>query len=75
MTERRRILLRHNLIDPEDDYEQIKSLFESSLPEDVALWNDFHAQLVAVGKQFCRPTARGQACPLHPFPPDPHAGR
>jgi endonuclease-3 related protein len=69
-----RILLRHRLIAPEDDYETIKELFESSLSQDVALWNDFHAQFVAVGKNYCRPTARCGDCPLEPFPHDPLAG-
>ena len=64
----RRILVRHHLISTEDDYEAIKELFESSLPEDVDLWNDYHAQLVAVGKNHCRPTALCEGCPLEPFP-------
>ena len=62
-----RICLRHGLIAPEDDYEQIKEMFESSLPEDVELYNDYHAQLVAVGKRYCRPTARCEGCPLEQF--------
>jgi endonuclease-3 related protein len=69
-----RILFRHHLIGPDDDYESVKELLESSLPADVALWNDFHAQLVAVGKQYCRPTARCPGCPLESFPHDPRAG-
>jgi endonuclease-3 related protein len=69
-----RILLRHRLIAPEDDYEAIKELMESHLPRDVELWKDYHAQLVAVGKHFCRPTARCSGCPLEGFPHDPVAG-
>ena len=71
-----RILHRHGLIGPEDDYESIKYLFESSLPEDVDLWNDYHAQLVAVGKNYCRPrNPKCDACPLNGFPheADPEA--
>ena len=70
-----RILLRHRLIAPDDDYEAVKELMESSLPQDVGLWNDYHAQLVAVGKRYCRPTARCDGCPLGGFPHDPQAGR
>ena len=69
-----RILLRHHVIATEDEYEGIKELFESSLPDDVALWNDYHAQLVAVGKQYCRPRARCDGCPLEELPHDPLAG-
>ena len=69
-----RILVRHGLIAPEDDYEGIKELLESSLPQDVALWNDYHAQLVEVGKNFCKPKARCAGCPLEAFVHDPEAG-
>jgi len=68
-----RILLRHGLICAEDDYEAIKQLLEGSLPDDVELWNDYHAQLVAVGKRYCRPHARCDGCPLEGFPHDPLA--
>jgi endonuclease-3 related protein len=70
-----RILLRHRLIAQEDDYEAIKELMESHLPQDVELWKDYHAQWVAVGKNFCRPTPRCDGCPLERFPHDPDAGR
>ena len=75
-----RILLRHFLIAREDDYESIKELMESSLPPDAdgrpdaALYNDYHAQLVAVGKQYCRPAAKCEGCPLAEFPHEPNAG-
>ena len=65
-----RVLLRHRLIGPEDDYESIKLLFESSLDEDVGLYNEYHALLVAVGKDYCRPKPRCAGCPLEPFPHD-----
>jgi endonuclease III related protein len=70
-----RILLRHRLIAIEDDYESIKELLESNLPEEIHLWNDYHAQLVAVGKTFCRPVAQCEGCPLEKFPHDRNAGR
>ena len=69
-----RILLRHGLISQEDDYESIKELFESSLPHDVKLWNDYHAQIVAVGKNYCKPKARCAGCPLEQFDHDAMAG-
>lgn len=67
-----RILRRHHLIDEDADYEQIKELFESNLPDDEALFNEYHALLVEVGKTCCRPrNPRCDACPLAPFPHDP----
>ena len=70
-----RILLRHYLIDVEDDYESVKQLLEDNLPADAELFNDFHAQFVAVGKDYCRPRARCAGCPLEPLPHDPQAGQ
>ncbi len=69
-----RIMLRHGVIAREDDYETIKELFESNLPTDIELWNDYHAQLVMVGKTFCRPVAKCEGCPLESFPHDRFAG-
>lgn len=62
-----RILRRHGLIDTDADYEQIKELFESALPADVPMFNEYHALLVAVGKNHCRPKPRCAGCPLECF--------
>lgn len=70
-----RVLLRHRLIDTDYDYEMIKDLLESNLPADVALYNDFHAQFVAIGKSYCKPTARCEGCPLEAMPHDANRGR
>ncbi len=37
----------------EGDYEELQSLFENSLPQDVPLYKEFHALIVEYGKQFC----------------------
>jgi endonuclease-3 related protein len=63
-----RITLRHRLIEPGADYEQLRQLFESNLPEDVKLFNEYHALLVRTGKEFCRPKARCSGCPLEKHP-------
>jgi endonuclease-3 related protein len=60
----RRILLRHGLIPPGQSYDAIQSLFMAALPLDAALFNEYHALLVAVGKAFCRPAPRCSGCPL-----------
>lgn len=65
-----RILHRHRLIDDDADYDDIKELFESNLAEDVALFNEYHALIVQVGKQHCRPRPRCEGCPLEPFEHD-----
>ncbi len=63
-----RIMTRHNLIEPDADYEQLRDLFESNLPEDVQLFNEYHALLVRTGKDFCKPKARCPGCPLEKHP-------
>ena len=66
----RRIGVRHGLIGPRDGYDAIKAMFESHVPRRVGLYNDYHAQLVAVGKYHCRPRARCEGCPLAGFAHD-----
>ena len=70
-----RIGVRHFLFEREADYEAIKEFFESTLPAEAGLFNDYHAQLVETGKECCRPVARCAGCPLEKFPHDPEGGR
>jgi endonuclease-3 related protein len=63
-----RITVRHGLIDANADYEQLRELFESNLPHETALFNEYHALLVRTGKEFCRPKARCPGCPLQRLP-------
>ena len=66
-----RILSRHGLADAACNYPAIQAMFEQALPRRVALWNDYHAQLVATGKHFCRPKAACDGCPLRRFGHNP----
>lgn len=60
-----RILNRHGIIHEDADYHEIKELFTSCLPEDVTLYNEYHALLVRVGKNWCRKkTPLCNQCPL-----------
>ena len=63
-----RIATRHNLIEPGADYEQIRQLFQSNLSADIKLFNEYHALLVRTGKEFCKPKARCDDCPLQQLP-------
>jgi len=65
----RRVAARHALAPERATYDELKSLFESSLPRDPALFNEFHALIVAVGKEHCRATAPCEGCPLRPLLP------
>jgi len=61
----KRIFSRHHLIKNEADYHQVQQLFESGLPLDIKLFNEYHALLVRLGKTFCRPEALCDLCPLN----------
>ena len=60
-----RILARHGWIEFETDYHGLQDHCASSLPQDVALYNEFHALLVHVGHHFCAKRApKCEECPL-----------
>ena len=69
-----RILGRHGITEGKPDYEAVRALFENSLPRDSRTYNEFHALLVNVGKNWCRPREpRCSECPLQrhlPIEPD-----
>jgi endonuclease-3 related protein len=60
----RRVLARHRLIGSAAGYEESRAFLEAHLPSDPALFNEFHALLVAVGKAHCRTVPRCDNCPL-----------
>jgi endonuclease-3 related protein len=60
----RRVLERHELIAAGTPYAGIQRLFTTQLPTEAALFNEYHALLVAVGKTYCRTTPRCEGCPL-----------
>jgi endonuclease-3 related protein len=64
-----RVLTRHELAMDEATYDDLKEYFENNLPRDAKVYNDFHALIVKVGKEYCRPKARCEQCPLQPFLP------
>jgi len=60
----RRIFSRLGMVSEKIGYEELRAFFEKNLPEDVALYNDYHAQLVALGNQYCKKRALCKECPL-----------
>lgn len=61
-----RALLRHDLIDQDAGYEDVRSLFMDHLPLDVSLFNEYHALWVAVGKSYCKKgSPYCKVCPLN----------
>jgi endonuclease-3 related protein len=65
-----RVLARHGWIGYDADYHEMKDHFESGLPADAPLYNEYHALLVQVGKVYCkRPAPKCDACPLRELLP------
>ncbi len=62
-----RILSRHELLPEETSYAEAQQWVTDHLPEDVQLFNEFHALLVNVGKDFCSPRPKCSGCPLEGF--------
>ena len=60
----RRFLTRHSLISPKAFYEEIQALFMNHLPLSAPLFNEYHALIVALGKNLCRTVPDCPACPL-----------
>jgi endonuclease-3 related protein len=63
-----RILGRHGMIWPEAGYEEIREFFEGGLERDVRLYNEYHALLVRLGKEHCKPKPLCGGCPLEDWP-------
>jgi endonuclease III related protein len=60
-----RVFSRHNLVEEDIDYFTLQQEFMDSLPQDVPLFNEFHALIVAVAKEFCKKKKpRCSECPL-----------
>lgn len=65
----RRVLVRHGWLKPPVNYDQMQQLFESRLPTEAQLLNEYHALIVRLGHEFCGTTPRCDCCPLrHQLP-------
>jgi endonuclease-3 related protein len=63
-----RIMHRHAMVPEDVGYAELQELFTDNLPQDVALFNEYHALFVRVGKGWCKksePLCSG--CPLQTF--------
>lgn len=60
----KRILTRHGIVDESATYHEIKELFETELPKDQQLYNEYHALIVNLGKEHCKTKPQCEGCPL-----------
>jgi len=63
-----RILSRHGLLPEACSYEELRRLFMDHLSPEVPRYQEYHALLVKLGKEFCRPQPRCEVCPLNGWP-------
>lgn len=63
-----RIFRRHGLIGEDDGYDDIQKMFMDNLEQDPALFNEYHALIVELGKNFCRIRPLCGPCPLSDLP-------
>ena len=62
----KRILLRHGMIREDAEYDDIQQLFMKNLPGDTALFNQYHALIVNIGKTYCnKKDPQCHLCPLN----------
>ena len=61
----KRIFSRHKLISKDSTYYQIQEFFIKNLDRDVKLFNEFHAQIVMLGKTIC--TSKNPNCAKCPI--------
>lgn len=65
-----RVVKRHGWIDLDADYHALQELFHTQLEPDYQLFNEFHALIVRVGKEYCRKTPQCEKCPLQCLLPE-----
>jgi len=62
----KRILFRHGLIKEDEQYHQVQNLFMQNLKNEVKLFNEYHALLVRLGKDYClKSKPKCRVCPLN----------
>lgn len=60
----RRVFSRLGWIEGGEGYEVLRQAVETALPPEPDVYNEYHALLVALGKDYCRPSPRCEGCPL-----------
>lgn len=60
----KRIFSRHGFFNQESTYEFVQGLFMKNLPTESILFNEYHALIVRLAKEYCRKSPRCGDCPL-----------
>jgi len=65
----RRLFGRLGMLTGRESYEAVQRVFMERLPADAALFGDYHAQIVRLAKDVCRPRPQCGGCALHDLCP------
>ncbi|MCW6161361.1 MAG: endonuclease III domain-containing protein [Candidatus Micrarchaeales archaeon] len=60
----KRIMSRLYGTNPKIGYDELQSHFHAELPKSVSIYKDMHAQLVELGKNYCKTKPECSPCPL-----------
>jgi endonuclease-3 related protein len=60
----KRIFARHSFLKEDAPYHDVQRLFADNLPPDAKMFNEYHALIVRLAKDFCRKSPRCGECPL-----------
>jgi len=60
-----RLASRWGILDPKAGYYETQRLFTEKLSADARLFNEYHALIVALGKETCMPRPLCEKCPLN----------
>jgi endonuclease III related protein len=71
----RRFMSRHGWLPAKIEYDEVARIMAGGVPRSVRLYNEFHALIVALGKDLCRPRPRCEECPLRRWLPGGPEGR
>jgi len=61
----KRIFQRLGIFPDDINYDEMREYFMKNLPGDIELYNDYHAQIVALGNNICKNKPQCNICPLY----------
>ena len=62
----KRVMSRHGILDHGASYDEYQRMFHELLVNNIRLFNEYHALLVMIGKDYCKPKPLCENCPLTP---------
>ncbi len=63
----KRFMTRHNWIKEDISYHDLQGIFHKYYPKQISQYNEYHALIVKLGKDFCKPKPRCEQCPLKSY--------